>query len=75
MDEFGEADALLSAVKKPWSPPSIDEPMGWGKHSTLTYRAAAAKDPGFLQWAAKTIAGVKGQLAAEALAVSLGVPE
>ncbi len=61
--------------KQPWTPPSIDEPMGWGKHKDRTYRDVAHTDPGFCQWAAKTIAGVKGQLCAEALALALGVAE
>jgi hypothetical protein len=67
-----EADAVLD---RPWTPPSIDERMGWGKHKDISYREAAAKDPGYLQWAAKKIEGVKGQLCAEALAVMLGVTE
>jgi len=54
---------------------NIDQPMGWGKHKDLTYREAASKDPGFLQWAARSIPGVKGRLAAEALALLLGVDE
>ena len=65
----------LAPLDKPWSPPSIDELMGWGKHKDRTYRDVAATDPGFCQWAAKTIAGVKGQLCAEALALALGVTE
>lgn len=58
-----------------WKQPSIDEKMGWGKHKDRTYREAATIDPGFCQWAAKTIHGVKGQLCAEALALALGVHE
>ena len=54
---------------------NIDQPMGWGKHKDLTYRECAERDPGFLQWAARSIPGVKGRLAAEALALSLGVAE
>lgn len=54
---------------------SIDQPMGWGRHKDRTYRDVAASDPGFLQWAARTIPGVKGRLAAEALALALGVTE
>jgi hypothetical protein len=54
---------------------SIDQPMGWGRHKDLTYRQCAGSDPGFLQWAARTIPGVKGRLAAEALAIALGVIE
>lgn len=54
---------------------SIDQPMGWGRHKDLTYRQVASTDPGFLQWAARTIPGVKGRLAAEALALALGVVE
>lgn len=79
MDDLAALDVLLAAVPeskdKPWSPPSIDERMGWGKHKDLSYRDAAGKDPGYLQWAAKKIEGVKGQLCAEALAVMLGVVE
>ena len=60
---------------KPWTPPSIDERMGWGKHKDRTYRECAQIDPGFCQWAAKSIPGVKGQLCAEALALHLGVTE
>lgn len=58
-----------------WTNPTIDDPMGWGKHKDKTYREAAAVDPGFCQWAAKTIPGLKGQLCAEALAIALGVTE
>jgi hypothetical protein len=49
--------------------------MGWGKHKDRTYRDVAQTDPGFLQWAARSIPGVKGRLAAEALAIALGVDE
>jgi hypothetical protein len=54
---------------------NIDQPMGWGKHKDRTYRDVAQTDPGFLQWAARSIPGVKGRLAAEALAIALGVDE
>jgi hypothetical protein len=54
---------------------NIDQPMGWGKHKDRSYRQVAESDPGFLQWAARSIPGVKGRLAAEALALSLGVEE
>jgi len=54
---------------------NIDQPMGWGKHKDRTYRECATVDPGFLQWAARSIPGVKGRLAAEALALLLGVDE
>jgi hypothetical protein len=64
-----------SPADRPWTPPSIDEPMGWGKHKHRTYRECADVDPGFCQWAAKSIPGVKGQLCAEALALALGVDE
>jgi len=49
--------------------------MGWGRHKDRTYRECAQVDPGFLQWAARTIPGLKGRLAAEALALALGVEE
>lgn len=54
---------------------NIDQPMGWGRHKDKTYRECAHSDPGFLQWAARTIPGLKGRLAAEALAIALGVEE
>lgn len=73
---IAEANRLLAeAESKPWSPPSIDEEMLWGKHKGLTYRAMARRDPGYARWAASTIAGLKGQLCAEALAVHLGVEQ
>lgn len=56
-------------------PPSVDEPVSWGKHKGLTYRELAAKDPGYVRWAAMTIGGLKGQLCAEALALAYGVNE
>lgn len=67
--------ALASAATKTWSPPSIDDVVTWGKHKGRTYRQIAARDPGWALWAARTIAGVKGQLCAEALALHLGVTE
>jgi hypothetical protein len=74
-----EAEQTLLAeaaqAAKEWKPPSIDERMGWGKHRERTYRDAAISDPGFCQWAAKSIPGIKGQLCAEALAIALGVTE
>jgi hypothetical protein len=51
----------------------MNEPMGWGKHASLTYLEAARRDPGYMQWAAKKIRGSKGRLCLEALAVSLGL--
>ena len=74
-DLLAEADALLTAAPKTWSPPSIDDTCAWGKHKGLTYRAMAARDPSYARWAASTIPGLKGQLCAEALAVHLGVGE
>lgn len=56
-------------------PPTLDDVMGWGKHAALTYRAAARLFPGYIQWAAQTVGGLRGQLCAEALALFLEVPE
>ncbi len=56
-------------------PPSIDDPVSWGKHRGLTYRELAARDRGYARWAAMTIGGLKGQLCAEALAVLMEVQE
>jgi len=73
---LSDADLIMSvAASKPWSPPSIDDVMMWGKHKGLTYRAMAARDPGYARWAASKIAGLRGQLSAEALALHLGVTE
>lgn len=74
-DLMRAADAALAAADRPWSPPSIDDAVTWGKHKGRTYRQVAAADPGWALWAAKTIAGLKGQLCAEALALHLGVNE
>ncbi len=54
---------------------NIDDVMGWGRYPTLSYRAAAARNPAFILWAAKTLDGNRGALCAEALAVHLGVVE
>lgn len=67
------ADALLTEAER--LAPSVDFLMGWGKYKTLTYRQAAHRDPGFMRWAASKIAGMRGQLCAEALAIYLGVTE
>jgi hypothetical protein len=56
-------------------PPSIDDPVSWGKHRGITYRELAIRDKGYARWAAMTIGGLKGQLCAEALAVLMGVSE
>lgn len=74
-DLMRQADAALAAADRPWAPPSIDDLVTWGKHHGLSYRQIAARDPGWALWAAKTIAGLKGQLCAEALAAHLGVTE
>lgn len=74
-DLVAQADAALAAAPKRWSPPSVDDPVTWGKHKGITYRELAARDAGYARWAASTIPGVKGQLCAEALALHLGVNE
>lgn len=58
-----------------WHDRSIDDEVDWGKYRGISYRALAAKDPGYARWAATTIGGTKGQLCAEALAVLLGVTD
>ena len=63
------------AADAPWSPPSVDDIVTWGKHKGITYRELAQRDRGYTRWAATTIGGVKGQLCAEALALLLGVEE
>lgn len=55
--------------------PSIDDVVNWGKHRGITYRELAVRDRGYARWAATTIGGLKGQLCAEALAVTLGVDD
>ena len=71
---ISDAD-LVASVTRAWAPPSIDDPCPFGKHKGLSYRAMAARDPGYARWVASTIPGIKGQLAAEALAAHLGVTE
>jgi hypothetical protein len=56
-------------------PLSIDEPSGWGKYRTLTWRQIAARDPFYCRGVACNVPGLKGRLAAEALALQLGVNE
>ena len=56
-----------------WRDRSVDDEVDWGKYKGLTYRALAARDPGYARWAATSIGGTKGQLCAEALALHLGV--
>jgi hypothetical protein len=61
------------------APATVDDVMSWGKYGRsadrLTYREAAQRDPGYMQWAAKTLGGERGRLCAEALALHLGVTE
>lgn len=47
----------------------------WHRFHALSYRQLAARNPGLAQWIAQNISGARGRLAAEALAISLGVPE
>jgi hypothetical protein len=54
-------------------PATIHDVMGWGKHRTLTYAEAAQRDPGYVKWAAEKVGGDRGRLAAEAIALHLGV--
>jgi non-ribosomal peptide synthetase component F len=55
-------------------PPSIDDPVDWGKYrGQATYRELAQRQPHYAAWAARKIGGLKGQLCAEALAAHLGV--
>lgn len=60
-------------------PPTVHSAMAWGKYgrgtARVTYLEAARRDPGYLQWAAKTLGGERGRLCAEALALHLGVTE
>jgi hypothetical protein len=74
---LSDADLIQAVTSsgRSWSPPSIDDPMTWGKHKGLSYRAMAARDPGYARWAASKIPGLRGQLSAEALALHLGVVE
>lgn len=61
--------------RAPWIEPTINDVMTWGKCKGMSYRDAARTAPGFLRWVAQTIPGIKGRLAAEALALALGVAE
>lgn len=56
-------------------PPTVDDVMGWGKYPGGTYREAARRDPGYMQWAGRKLGGSRGDLCAEALALHLGVTE
>ena len=48
----------------------LDEPMGFGKHKDMTWRAAPE---GYLHWVARTIPGKKGARAVLALCDRYGV--
>jgi hypothetical protein len=65
--------ALLAEPRR--GPPSVDDLVSWGKYRGVTYRELAIKDRGYARWAAMTIGGLKGQLCAEALALTMGVAE
>lgn len=62
-------------TRNAWRDASIEDEVNWGKYRGISYRELAIRDRGYTRWAATTIGGLKGQLCAEALAVTLGVVE